>query len=342
MLKHHTFRLSAAVMMFLSFGIVSASQPMAQTADGFKHREISLLIPSGPGGGYDRYARLLARHITKHLPGQPTVVPKNMPGAGGIVLANFMHSKAPRDGSVIAGMQNERILDPILGMKNANYKSSAFTWLGSINQITNVCVAWHATGIRSAAELRDKELVVGVASTTSTERVAQLVNEMVGTKLKLVQGYPGTTEIQLAMDRGEVSGACGLGWDSLKSGRPDWIAQKKVNIILQMGATPLAELKDAPFMHDLLLKQEERPVLDFLVGRMYLGRPFIGPPEMAPSAIKIFRDAFWATMQDRDFIAEADKLKVPVLPVAGADAQQHVLKLENTPPAVIQKARSLL
>lgn len=325
-------------------GLALVAHPAAaQTAkEGFSHKELTVLIPSAPGGGYDRYARLLARYIGKYLPGKPAVVAKAMPGAGGLVLANYMYAKAPRDGSTIAGMQNERILDPLLGVPNANYKSSELTWLGSMNQTTNVCAAWHTTGIRSATELKSKELVVGVASNTSTESVSLILNEMVGTRLKLVVGYPGTTEIQLAMERGEVGGACGLGWDSLKSGRPDWIADKKVHIFLQMGAEPLDELKPAPFLHDILQRPEDRPVLDFLVGRMYLGRPFIGPPGLPEATAQALREAFGSVIKDTDLLAEAAKGAIPIWPVSGLDAQRHVEKLERTPPAVIEKARKLL
>lgn len=339
-----TLRLGpAAAALALASSALLVTSVAAQTPkDAFSHKEVTMLIPSAPGGGYDRYARLLARHMGKYLPGRPAVVAKAMPGAGGLVLANYLYAKAPRDGSTIAGMQNERILDPLLGVANANYKSSELTWLGSINQTTNVCAAWHTTGIRSATELRNKELVVGVASNTSTESVSLVLNEMVGTKLKLVVGYPGTNEIQLAMERGEVGGACGLGWDSLKSGRPDWIAEKKVNIFVQMGAEPLDELKPAPFLHDILQRPEDRPVLDFLVGRMYLGRPFAGPPGMPEPVTKVLREAFWATMKDADFLAEAAKGEVPIWPVSGDDAQAHVTKLERTPAAVIERARKLL
>ena len=321
----------------------AASQADAQTApDSFKPKEVTVLIPSAVGGGYDRYARVLARHLGKHLPGNPSVLPKGMPGAGGLVLANYMYSRAPRDGSVIGGMQNERIYDPILGVQNANYVSSELTWLGSINQTTNVCAAWHTTGVHSAVELRARELVVGVSSNTSTESVARLLNQVAGTKLKLVFGYPDTTEIQLAMERGEVEGACGLGWDSLLSGEPEWIANKKVNIFVQMGAEPLAELKGSPFICDLLQSADDRPMIDFLVGRMYLGRPFVGPPGLSAEVTKTLRDAFMATVKDPEFLAEAAKGLLPVLPVEGSLAQTHVEKLEKTAPAVIERARSLL
>ena len=321
---------------------VGAGPTRAQQADEFRQREVTMLIPSAVGGGYDRYARVLAHHMGKHLPGRPSVVPKGMPGAGGMVLANFMHSRAPRDGSVIGGMQNERIYDPILGVPNATYVSSELTWLGSINQTTNVCAAWHATGVKSAVELRNREFIVGVSSNTSTESVARLLNMVVGTKLKLVPGYPGTTEIQLAMERGEVEGACGLGWDSLLSGKPEWIEGKMVNIFVQMGAEPLDELKGSPFLYDILQSQDDKPMIDFLVGRMYLGRPFVGPPGMSPGVTKALRDAFMVTMKDPEFLADAAKGLLPVLPVPGDVAQKHVEKLEKTPRDVIERARNLL
>lgn len=335
--------LSMAGLAFAALPWMAGAAANAQAgAEAFPHKEVTLLIPSAAGGGYDRYARILARHMGKHLPGKPTVVPKGMPGAGGLVLANYMYSKAPRDGSVIAGMQNERIYDPILGVQNANYKSSELVWLGSMNQTTNVCAAWHTTGVKSAVELRNRELVVGVSANTSTESVALLLNQVVGTKLKMVLGYPGTNEIQLAMERGEVEGACGLGWDSLSSGKPDWIADNKVNIFVQMGAEPLDALKGSPFLYDLLLKAEDRPLVDFLVGRMYLGRPFVGTPGMPAGATKALRDAFDATMKDQEFLSEAAKGLMPILPVSGDVAQKHVKKLENTSPAVIERARNLL
>jgi tripartite-type tricarboxylate transporter receptor subunit TctC len=337
------FRPSMAVLLI---ALVHISFPFASHAqkapDTFPHKEITLLIPSAVGGGYDRYGRLLARHLGKHLPGKPSIVPKGMPGAGGLVLANFMYGRAPRDGSVIAGMQNERIYDPILGVPNSNYRSSELIWIGSINQTTNVCASWHATGVTSAAQLRTRELVVGVAGNTSTESVSHLLAQVVGSKFKMVLGYPGTNEIQLAIERGEVEGACGLGWDSLISGKPDWIADKKVNIFAQIGAEPLAELNGAPFIYDLLLKQDDRPLVDFLVGRMYLGRPFVGPPGMPVSMTQSLREAFDAAMKDPELISEAEKGQMPILPVSGDIAQKHVEKLEKTAPDVIERARNLL
>lgn len=333
--RHRPLMLAALAALA---GMTGAGPAAAQT---FDHKEVSVYIASGPGGGYDRYGRLIARHIGKYLPGKPTVVPKNMPGAGGLVLANFMYSKAPQDGSAIAMMQNERVLDPILGVPNASYKSGAFAWLGGVNQLTNICVAWAATGVTSALQLRDRELITGVSSGSSTETGAILLNELAGARLKMVKGYPGTTEIMLAMERGEVQAMCGIGWDSYKSGRADWIKDKKANVFVQMGFA-LPELKGVPVLRDILVRAEDGPVADFLTDRLLIGRPFMSTPGLSPATIKILRDAFWATMQDKDLIAEAAKGDIPIEAIPGDKVQDYVHKIESTPQAVIERAKQLL
>lgn len=331
------------IAMFLASCALSlpASAQQAETS-AFKVKEVSFYIPSAPGGGYDRYSRLVVRHIGKHLPGRPLIVPKNMPGAGGLVLANFMYEHAPRDGSAIGGMQNERAIDPILKVAGAKFEASKLTWIGNANQITNVCVAWAATGVTSAAQLRTRDFVLGVVSGTSTESMANLLNDLAGTKMKLVRGYKGTAEVMLAMERGEVEGLCGIGYDSYASSNSDWINNKKANIFVQMGAERDPDLPDAPFMHDLLVKKEDTPLLDFLVGRMYMGRPFIAPPGLAPEITAILRGAFMATMKDTDFLAEAKKGGVPINPVSGERVQTHVENLERASPEIIERARNLL
>lgn len=335
-------RLYALAIVSASALGASATSPLAQAATGgFDVKEISVYIPSSPGGGYDRYGRLVARHLGKHLPGQRNVVAKNMPGAGGIVLANFMYANAPRDGSVIAIMQNERILDPLLGVANANYKSSEFTWLGGVNQLTNICVAWHTTGVTSALQLRERELVVGVSSGSSTETGARILNELTGTKLKLVRGYPGTNEIMLAVERGEVQAMCGIGWDSYQSSRAGWISKKSANVFVRMGA-PVDELKSVPDLQDILMNPQDRPVADFLTGRLLIGRPFMSTPRVPQVAADALRQAFSKTVNDPALLEEAGKSGMPILPISSEDVRRYVDQLENTPRAVIDRARDLI
>lgn len=338
-----TARRRAMLATAAAFALL-APGAIAQQADNaaFRVKELSFYIPSTPGGGYDRYARLVGRHIAKHLPGKPVVVPKNMPGAGGLVLANFMYEHAPRDGSAIGGMQNERALDSILKAPGAKFQASKLTWIGNANQITNVCVAWGATGVTSAAQLRDREFLLGVVSGTSTESMANLLNELAGTKMKLVRGYKGTAEVMLAMERGEVEGLCGIGYDSYVSSNSDWINNKKANVFVQMGAERDPELPNAPFMRDLLVNKEDAALLEFLVGRMYMGRPFLAPPGLAPETTAILRNGFMATMKDPEFVKEAKSGGVPINPVDGATVQAHVERLEKSPPEIIERARNLL
>lgn len=331
-----------AALIVLAGSIFTGQAAFAQANTGaFEVKEVSVYIPSSPGGGYDRYGRLLARHLGKHLPGQRPVVAKNMPGAGGLVLANFMYSNAARDGSVVAIMQNERVLDPLLGVPNANYKSSEFTWLGGVNQLTNICVTWHTTSVTSALQIRDKELVVGVSSGSSTETGARLLNELAGTKLKLVRGYPGTNEIMLAMERGEVQAMCGIGWDSYQSSRAGWISKKSANVFVRMGAS-VDELRSVPDLKDILLDARDRPVADFLTGRLLIGRPFMSTPGLPPPITQTLRQGFWMAVQDPALIAEAAKADMPIVPISSADVQRYIEQLESTPKPVIDRARNLL
>ncbi len=331
---------AAAIMLA---GIIFTNQTASAQSNlgAFEAKEVSVYIPSTPGGGYDRYGRLLARHLGKHLPGQRTVMPKNMPGAGGLVLANFLYANAPRDGSVIAIMQNERILDPLLGVPNANYRSSQFTWLGGVNQLTNVCIAWHTTAVTSALQIREKELVVGVSSGSSTETGARLLNELTGTKLKLVRGYPGTNEIMLAMERGEVQAMCGIGWDSYQSSRAGWISKKSANVFVRMGA-PVDELRSVPNLQDILLNPQDRPIADFLTGRLLIGRPFMSTPGLSSATAQTLRQAFWKAIQDEALIAEAKKADMPIIPISSEDVQRYIEQLESTPKHVIDRARDLI
>lgn len=331
-----------AVSIIMVGSIIPSQPVLAQGATGaFEAKEVSVYIPSSPGGGYDRYGRLLARHLGKHLPGHRLVVAKNMPGAGGLVLANFMYSNAPRDGSVVAIMQNERVLDPLLGVPNANYKSSEFTWLGGVNQLTNICVAWHTSGVTSALQIREKELVVGVSSGSSTETGARLLNELTGTKLKLVREYPGTNEIMLAMERGEVQAMCGIGWDSYQSSRPGWISKKSAHVFVRMGA-PVDELRSTPDLKDILLDPRDGSVAEFLTGRLLIGRPFMSTPGLSPAVAQTLRQAFWMAILDEALVAEAAKASMPIVPISNADVQRYVEQLESTPKQVIDRARNLL
>jgi len=338
-------RLPLAARLVAALALLAAGSAAAGAAtieEFYKGNRLTLYIGSEVGSGYDLYARVLARHLAKHIPGNPAIVPENMPGAGSIILANFMYAKAPRDGSAIGGIQNGDVMEPILGNRNARYKPSEFTWLGSVNQQTNVCIAWATTGVTKAADVQSREFVTGVVSSTSIETVPNLLNQLAGTKLKLIKGYSSTGAILQAMERGEVGGLCGIGLDSVQSSMTDALVNHKINVFLQVGSEPHPDLPGVSFIYDILQNPADKPLLDFLIGRLLFGRPFMAPPGLPADRAKALQDAFWATMQDPDYLAECRKIHMPVLPVSGPQVQAAVAKLEGASPALIARATSVI
>jgi tripartite-type tricarboxylate transporter receptor subunit TctC len=333
---------SAVLAAMIGASLAGANARAAGVEDFFKGRQVTMYIGSEPGAGYDLYGRTVARFIGRHIPGNPTVIPSNMPGAGSIVLANFMYAKAPRDGTAMAGVQNGDVMEPILGNQNARFTPSEFTWLGSVNQQTNVCVSWTATGIKTGFDAQKQELLLGVVTSTSTETVANLMNELAGTKFKLIKGYKSTGAVLQAMEQGEVGGLCGIGIDSVQSSMTSALTSGRITVFAQVGPEKHPDLPDATFVYDMLKNPADKSLLDFLVGRMLFGRPFMAPPGVPEDRAKALREAFVATMKDPEFIAEAKKLNMPVLPIDGWQNQDAVKKLESASPELIQRASKVL
>jgi tripartite-type tricarboxylate transporter receptor subunit TctC len=335
-------RFGAPVLLTLFSLLGIASAPAASVEEFYRGNRVTLYIGSEAGAGYDLYARVLARHIGKHIPGNPTIVPENMPGAGSIILANFMYAKAPRDGTAIAGIQNGDVMEPLLGNKNARYQPAEFTWLGSVNQQTNVCISWAPTGVKSAADVQNREFLLGVVSSTSTETQANLLNQLGGTKFRLIKGYASTGAVLQAMERGEVGGLCGIGIDSVQSSMADALANHKINVFIQVGPQRQPDLPQASFVDDFLKNPADKPLLDFLVGRMLFGRPFMASPGLPADRAKALQNAFLATMQDPDYLAETAKIHMPVQPVSGDDVEAAVVKLSAAPPELISRAAQVI
>lgn len=323
-------------------GLMGAMASPAQAdpiADFYKGKRMTLFVGSNPGGGYDRYGRLMGRHINQHVPGKPTLVVKNMPGASGLVLAGHMYAKAPRDGLTIAGVHNTVVTQEILG-RGARYKSVEFNWLGSVNQLTTVCIASDTSKVQSWPDAKKMQFLVGGtgADTSSTNLVPAFLKTLTDGKIKIIKGYPSTTSVILAMQRKEVDGLCGLGWDSLKAQAYGLLKAGKIKVIIQIAAKPHPELKGVPFVMDMAKSQDDVRVLEFLVARQYMGRPYIAPPKVPAARVKALRAAFDATMKDPNFIADAKKVRTPVAPIDGAEVTRHIKKLFATPKSVIARA----
>jgi tripartite-type tricarboxylate transporter receptor subunit TctC len=268
--------------------VVSAAPAFAQTpAEFYKGKTVELYIAYSVGGGYDLYARLLARHLGKHIPGNPLVVPKNMEGAGGLRLANWLYQAAPRDGTVIGATSRSVAFEPLLGNRAALYDASKFTWVGSANDEVSVCVSWHTSGVAKFDDLLAKELTVGsTGSADDTYQFPRFVNNTLATKMKIITGYPGGNDVSLAMERGEVGGRCGWSWSSVKSIRASWVAEKKISLLMQFSLAKHADLPDVPLIMDLAKNDEQRQMFRLIFARQTMGRPYQGPPGVPAERVR--------------------------------------------------------
>ena len=322
----------------------SPSLPCAQTASEFyKGRTVDVYIGTSVGGGYDAYARLLSRHMGRHVPGNPIFVARNMEGGGGIRLANFLYNVAPKDGSTFGTFNRGTGFDPLFGNKGAQFDATRLNWIGSANNEVSVCVAWHTTGVSRYEELFSKELVVGASGPAAdTYQFPKIVNGVLGTRFKIIAGYPGGNDIDLAMERGEVQGRCGWSWTSVKATHQPWLDQNKIRILFQIGLSKHPDLPNVPLIMDLARTDEELAIFKVIFGRQVMAWPFTAPPGVPKERISVLREAFMDTMKDKEFLGEAAKASLEIRPVSGGDVQKLVHEVYDTPAAVVQRAAQLL
>ncbi|MEA2988987.1 MAG: hypothetical protein QOG83_1698 [Alphaproteobacteria bacterium] len=316
---------------------LAATQARADPIEDFyKGRQVKLVIGSNTGGAYDLYGRLLAAHLGRHIPGNPTLVPSNMPGASGIQSATYLYQIAPQDGSVLGlfnqSMGQRQMLEPDV----VRFDTTSFNWLGAMNTTTNVFITWHASGVRTLDDARTKDVVMGALSSDGGNSVYPLLlNKFLGTRFKVVLGYQGGNTIQLAMERGEVDGRAAVVWSGLKAGWPQWIADKKVNIIVQIGLRKEADLPDVPLLVDLGKTPVEQAIFRFVSSDSAMGFPVVAPPGVAADRVAALRKAFQATMADPAFLGDAQKRGLAIQPRSGDDVRQVVDALIATPKDVI-------
>jgi tripartite-type tricarboxylate transporter receptor subunit TctC len=314
----------------------------ARTQATFAGKTVTMYIGFGPGGGYDLWARVVARHIGAHLPGNPTVVAQNLEGAGSYRAANFIYNVAPKDGTAMALIARDAVLGPLTGAPGAQFDATKFSWLGTPAIETNVCIAYHTAAVKTFDDLTKKELVVGDNGPgTGTHSYPIALNAILGTKFKIVGGYPSSAEVFLAMERGEVQGIC-ESLDSVKMRQPNWIPDGTISLLFQGGIKPNPELKDVPFVVDLAQKPEDKQAIEFLYVGQGIGRPFIAPPSLPPDRLKMLQDAFAATMTDPDFIAETKLRKLILDPEDGEHLEALVKMTYATPKSVIDRIAALI
>jgi len=333
--------LALPLALAASLSIVAAS-PAAAQAPNLAGKNVTMLIGFGPGGGYDLWGRVVARHIGKHLPGTPTVVPQNMPGGGSFNAANHIYTIAPKDGTVLGIIARDAALGPLTGAAGARFDPLKINWIGTPTTETNVCIASDKAKVKTVKDLFETELIIGNTGVgTGTYSYPKALNGLIGTKFKLISGFPSSSDVFLAMERGEVDGIC-ESLDSVVGKRPDWISSKKVTVLFQGGVEPSPELKDVPFVNDLAKNEEQKQAIEFLYAGQGIGRPFVAPPDLPADRLKMLRDAFTATMKDPEFVADVKKQKLDLEPQDGEHLAALIKKIYATPKPIVEKVSELV
>ncbi len=306
-------------------------------------KTVSMMVATAAGGGVDLIGRLVARHLKNHIPGKPNIVVQNMPGAGGNQMANNLFSSAARDGTVIGAPLNGMPTNPLLTPKVARFDPTQFTWIGSMYRSNNVAYVWHKSPVQTLEQLKTTEAIIGTSGPGSgSYDLSILSRDVLGLKYRIVRGYKSSTDINLAMERGEIHAQI-VGWDSIKAQRPDWIRDKIITIIGHFSLEDPPELRAFPRIVDLAKTESDRQALRLILARQSHGRPYFLPPGVPPERATALRRAFDATMRDAAFIAEAEAMKVEVDPMTGEDVQALVALVHHKTPAdVIERVRALM
>jgi tripartite-type tricarboxylate transporter receptor subunit TctC len=338
MARTNGVRLLLGLLVAMALGDPASAQKIDLSG-----QKVTLAIATPSGGGYDLYARLVARFLGAYLPGNPTIVPTNMPGAGSLIAANWLYNVAPKDGTAIAIMPSATAFENLLGNAGARFDARKFNWLVSLNDYTAVAVVWHEAPFHSAADLLTRELLVGSNAPASDTTVwPLLLNALIGTKTKPVKGYPGTAGIALAMERGEVQGMIGDDWASIKANKADWLREQKIRILLQLTAARHPDLPDVPLAGELAKDEESSRVLQLFVARQTYGRPFLAPPGTSESVVALYRDAFQKIVKDPEFLREAAQAQLIIKVASGDEMSKLVERIYDNPRPVIEHASALL
>jgi tripartite-type tricarboxylate transporter receptor subunit TctC len=321
----------------------------ASVADFYKGKSIKLIIGYSPGGGYDTYARAIGRHINKHIPGNPTIVPQNMTGAGSRRAANYLYIKAPKDGTVIGTVGQAMPLDQAMGKPGVKYDAAKFNWIGNSIVDNNITFIWHATGIKTIEEAQKKGGVIcGATGATSPSVTSpQIINNLIGTNFRIIRGYPGGAIINLALARGEVNCRGSNSWSSTKSTMSRHVEKRELNIILQWGKKKDPRIakyvgRDVPLITDFAKTDADRKALDMIIAGVTIGRPIIAPPGVPSDRVAALRAAFDATMKDPGFLALAKRQKMDINPMSGAEVQKLAVGVVNSPAIAKDRLRELL
>ena len=328
---------SLAALALMALAPITGAR--AETVEEFyKKTQLSVYVGSGAGGGFDEIARVFSVHFARHLPGQPSPIVKNMPGAGGLLNVNFMYAQAPRDGSAIAAPFNTVFMLPLFGDPAAKFDARKFTWIGSLDKQTGTCVVWHSSDIKTLQDASKREVQVGATGVNATPAIfSNMMNTLFGTRFKVISGYT-TNEMRFALERGETEGVCGLAWQTYKAVQPGWVENKLIRPIAQMGLVKNRDLPDVPLAIEMLKDPVERKVFELVVLPQEFGRPFIAPPGVPADRAAAMIKAFSETLTDPAFIADAAKIRLSLDPLTGEEIMRLLDEAHGAPKDVIDRA----
>jgi tripartite-type tricarboxylate transporter receptor subunit TctC len=332
--------LAAAVAALVAIACASTAVPPARAdsiSDFYRGKTVTVVIGFSVGGGYDLYARLLARHLGRHIPGQPNVLPQNREGAGSERATLYLYNAAPKDGTVIGTFSRSMVVAPLL--INAPFDATRFSWLGSISSDVSVCMTWQTSQIATFSDMLAKPFTMGgLGKDADPDIFANVLRNLFGAKLKLVTGYPGTNDATLAMERGEVNGMCGVSWSTAKARHIDWIKSKRVNMPVQFGLRKEADIPEVPAVTDLVKGDEQTKMLRLILTGQAMARPYVAPPGIPADRHQALIAAFEATMKDPNFLADAEKAQVDIVPVTAREIQALLAEVYATPKDIVAKA----
>lgn len=327
----------------LAAATLAPAATMAAEADFYKGKTVQLVVSSGAGGAYDTFARLMAEHWPRHIPGNPNMIVQNMPGASGLKAASYMFSVAPKDGTVVAGTHSHIPTAPLMSPDEAKFDTNKFSYIGSITKDPYVGYVWHTAPIKTYEEALTKPAIMGSSSARSAGiQYALLSNAFVGTKFKLVIGYPNSPDVKLAMEKGEIDGTFGNGWGSLKTGEPEWLREKKIRVIIQHGFERHRDLPDVPRMIEFVKNPDDKQALELVMAGQEFAKPYFAPPGVPAERLAILRKAFDAVVKDEKFLAATAKMNLDVDdPLTGDQLTRMVARLNQTPASVNKRIESI-
>jgi tripartite-type tricarboxylate transporter receptor subunit TctC len=310
--------------------------------DFYKTHTLSIVVGFSAANAYDHYGRALGRHIAKHIPGHPTVVAVNKPGAGSLAAANYLYSVAPKDGSTIGIFNRSVAIEPLLGNSGSKFDPRKFNWLGSVGNEVSLCIAWHTAAVKNWHDLLTKDFVVASAGLSADSGVyPTLIKNLFGARIKIITGYPGGNEMAKAIESGEADGRCGWSWSGVKATKAHWLRDKSINLLVQLGLRKSSELPDVPLITDFARSDEERGIFKLVFSRQEFAWPFVAPPDLPADRLAALRAAFDATMKDPEFLQDAKRTALDVSPVPAAEVERLIGELYATPDALVARVRRL-